>query len=165
VRRLKHGHAGHRAARGLTLIELMVGLAIAALLALAAAPAFGDYVANSRLREAGNLVFTEALAAQSEAIKRNTTVRLETDGVQVRVIDLSDAAAPVTLRERTLPGGVEAEAADVDFGSEGRLAPFGTTAAVNLTKSGITCSAETRCPGLRVDGGGQVRLCSDQTSC
>ena len=37
--------------RGLTLIELMVGLTIAAFLLMAAAPFFGDYIRNSRLRE------------------------------------------------------------------------------------------------------------------
>ena len=65
------------AQRGLTLIELMVGVGDrGALLVLTAAPYFGDYITNSRLREGGNLLLTEALVAQSEAIKRNRTVRL-----------------------------------------------------------------------------------------
>ena len=88
--------------RGVTLIELMVGLSIAAVLAMSAAPYFSDYIANSRLREAGNLVYSEALAAQSEAVKRNTTVRLATSGSSVLVVDMSNTAHPTTLRMRTL---------------------------------------------------------------
>jgi type IV fimbrial biogenesis protein FimT len=44
----------------------------------------GDMVVNSRLRESGNLLFSEALLAQSEAIKRNTTVRVSTSAAPCR---------------------------------------------------------------------------------
>ena len=52
---------------GLTLIELIIGLAIAATLALAAAPAFTEYMANSRLRAGGNLqeITQQALVLRS----------------------------------------------------------------------------------------------------
>jgi type IV fimbrial biogenesis protein FimT len=151
--------------RGLTLIELMVAITILGLLLVSAVPFFGDYATNSRLREAGNLLLTETLAAQSEAIKRNTVIRLATDGTKVRVQDLTNADSPVLLRERTLPLNVTAPAASVDFGSEGRPTPFGTAIAINLSISGITCSADLRCPGLRVDAGGGTRLCGNHQSC
>ena len=73
--------------RGFTLIELMVGIAIAAILMKVGAPFFGDYVVNSRLREGGNMMFTEALMAQSEAVKRNTRVRLSSTGSTLQVLD------------------------------------------------------------------------------
>lgn len=152
--------------RGLTLIELMIGLAIMAVLVAAAGPFMGDLVANSRLREAGNLLFSETLAAQSEAIKRNTTVRVTTTGALVQVIDMSNPASPVVLRERTLPGGATAASGSFDFGSEGRPAPFGTAVSVNLSSTTGTCSADLRCPGLRVDAGGAARLCGNhQVNC
>jgi hypothetical protein len=50
----------------------------AGLLLASAAPFFGDMVVNSRLREAGNLLLTETLMAQSEAIKRNTRATVST---------------------------------------------------------------------------------------
>lgn len=149
---------------GLTLIEMMIAIAIGALLLGVAAPFFGDYIRNARLRESGNLVFAEALAAQSEAIKRNTTVRLSTNGASVQVIDRTAPDAEVVLRERALPGNVNAPTATLDFGSEGRPIPFGTDLALNLSMSGQTCSSDTRCPGLRVDGGGGVRLCGNYQS-
>ena len=152
--------------RGMTLIELMVGLAVMALLATAAAPFMGDMVANSRLREAGNLLFGETLLAQSEAIKRNTTVRVSTSGASVQVLDMTQVAAPVVLRARTLPGEVQAPTKTFDFGPEGRPAPFGTAVSVNLTAASGTCSEDLRCPGLRVDAGGAIRLCGNhQVNC
>lgn len=157
-------HLSPTAERGMTLVELMVGLSIAALLAMSAAPYFSDYIANSRLREAGNLVYTEALAAQSEAVKRNTTVRLSTAGDTVQVLDMTIAASPVTLRTRTLNNGLTASTATINFGPEGRPSPFGTSGAVDMNLSGVTCSGDYRCPGLRVDAGGAVRLCADRTS-
>jgi type IV fimbrial biogenesis protein FimT len=152
--------------RGLTLIELMVGLTISAFLMMVAAPFFGDYIRNSRLREAGNVLLGEALFAQSEAIKRNTTVRLSTDGATLQVIDRSVAGADVLLRERTLSGSVVAPVATLDFGTEGRPMPFGTSVAIDLSMTGMACSDDTRCPGLRVDAGGATRLCGNhQVNC
>ena len=156
--------------RGLTLIELMVGLTIGALLLMAAAPFFGDYIRNSRLREAGNTLLTEALFAQNEAIKRNSDVRLSTDGATLQVLQITQRNPPPAadvlelLRERTLPGNVTAPKTTLDFGSEGRPVPFGTSGAINLSMTGFDCSDDNRCPGLRVDAGGATRLCGNYQS-
>ena len=157
-------HLNRAGQRGLTLIELMVGLAIGAFLMLTAAPYFADFATNSRLREAGNLLYGEALIAQSEGVKRNATVRLSTSGTTLQVIDRSDITTPVVLRTRVLPVNVTTETATVDFGSEGRPVPFGTSASINLAISGATCTSDIRCPGLRVDAGGAIRLCGNQLS-
>lgn len=154
-----------RSARGLTLIELMIALAIGGFLAMAAGPFFGDYVSNARLREAGNTVYGEAMFAQSEAIKRNGVVRLSIDGTSMRMIDRTTGVDGPLIRESTLTGNVIASPAVVlDFGSDGRPAPFGTSVATNFVNPGMTCSSETRCPGLRVDAGGAIRLCGNHLS-
>lgn len=145
--------------RGLTLIELMVGIGIGAFLLAVGAPMFTDYIANSRLREGGHTLYTEALIAQSEAIKRNTTIRLSTNGASVQVIDRTDPANPVVLRQQTLAGNVAIEVDTLDFGGEGRPSPFGTAFAVDLSTPAAACSNEIRCPGLRIDAGGAIRLC------
>lgn len=149
---------------GLTLVELMVALAIGALLLATAAPYLGDYITNSRLRENGNLLLTEALIAQSEAIKRNVTVRLSTTGTTIQVLDLSVPATPVVLRERITTGGVSLPTTATNFGTEGRPLPFGTSASIDLIAT-VVCSSELRCPGLRIDAGGAIRLCGNQLSC
>lgn len=153
----------HRASRGLTLVELMIALAIGGVLVVAAAPYFGDYIRNSRLRESGNTLYTEALIAQSEAIKRNTTVGLSTAGSVVQVIDRTVPGTPVVLRERTLAEGVSMATATLDFVAQGRPKDF-VGASIDLSYASATCSSEIRCPGLRIDGGGSVRLCGDHTS-
>jgi len=153
-------------ARGLTLVELMVGLAISALLALSAAPFFGDYIANSRLREAGNALYTETLFAQSEAQKRNARVQVSLVGSTIRTLDFSAGGAGELIREFGLAAPVTVSTnTSFDFGSNGRplLAASGqpVDVAVNLVVAGSVCTTERRCPGLRVDAGGAVRLCGD----
>lgn len=147
--------------RGLTLVELLVAFAIAALLAVAAMPYFGDYNANSRLRESGNTVYAEALAAQSEAIKRNRVVRLATSGSTVQVIDRSDPNNLVVLRTRSLADGVTVAAATVDFTSRGWTENL-TTVVIDLSSNVVSCSADHRCPRLRVEAGGGIRLCGNK---
>ena len=162
MRQLKPSAA--HAQRGLTLVEVMVAFAILSLLALAAAPAFSDYGTNSRLRESGNTLYAETLFAQSEAIKRNTTVRVAVAGSTVTVTERSDIAAPTTLRTREFASGVTATTAgNVDFGSQGWPAGFNAVS-LNLSHATATCSTTHRCPGLRVQAGGAVRLCADRTA-
>lgn len=146
--------------RGLTLVELMVALAVAALLMVTASPYFGDYGVNSRLRESGHTLYAEALIAQSEAIKRNRVVRLAASSGTVQVIDLTDPARPVVLRTRSLADGVRAPATVVDFGSQGWPTDL-TGAAIDLSHVTASCSADNRCPGLRVEAGGAIRLCGN----
>lgn len=169
---MRHLSSFSRRQAGLTLIEVMVGLGIAAALAVTAAPHFSEYTTNSKLRSSGNLLMSEALLAQSEAIKRNRTVRLGVTSSTVQVLDMTVPATPVVLRERSLAPGVTAAVSTttagvttLDFGSEGRPVTFGTAVSIDLSMSGITCSSDLRCPGLRVDAGGAVRLCGDRTSC
>lgn len=148
--------------RGLTLVELVVAVAIGAFLVLTASPYFAGYASNSRLRESGNLLYAEALVAQSEALKRNATVRLSTNGGTVQVIDRSVPATPVVLRERNFAEGVSATTATLDFSGQGLR--LGDNGSINLSLAGITCSSDVRCPGLRVDAGGAVKLCADNTT-
>lgn len=150
--------------RGLTLIETMVGLVITAMLLGVAAPFLGDFVINSRLREGGNAVMAEALYAQSEALKRNGQVRLSVTTGQTQVIDMS-VVPNVVLRTRGFTQGISADAANIDFGSDGMTRPRGTAATIDLAYTGTTCSAEQRCPRVRIDAGGSVRLCGNKLSC
>jgi type IV fimbrial biogenesis protein FimT len=149
--------------RGLTLVELMVGLAIAAILFVAAIPSFQGYMANSKLREGGNALYAQTLFAQSEAIKRNSVVRLEIDANQIVVTDRSNPDDPVELRTQPFNDGIAAADSSIDFGGEGRPVAF-ATASINLSLASTSCSTEIRCPGLRVDGGGAVRLCGDHNN-
>lgn len=60
----------------MTLIELMVTIAIAAILAGLAAPSFKEMMANNQLKSHASSLLSSLLQARSEAIKRNGQIVL-----------------------------------------------------------------------------------------
>lgn len=148
--------------RGFTLVELMVAIAIAVFIVAAGLPMYSDYQANTALRQGGNSLLSEALYAQSEAIKRNSPVNLVVTTTTLSVVDVANND---TLRTRDLPAKVSATAATVTFGGAGRPQPFGTSAQVDVSMENVTCSDRQRCPRLLVQAGGGVRLCGNQLDC
>lgn len=63
-------------AQGFTLIELMVTLAVAAVLAGLAAPSIRDFIVRSKMTGIGNEFTASVLRARNDAINRNTCVTL-----------------------------------------------------------------------------------------
>ncbi len=59
-------------ARGFTILELMMALAVTAILAMLAVPSMRDYLRNSRLSSAGNDLLHSFAVARAEAVKRQT---------------------------------------------------------------------------------------------
>lgn len=68
--------------RGFTLIELMVTIAIVAIVAALAAPNFSAFLDRSRTETSASILYTALLTARSEAVKRNqeVTIRANTAG-------------------------------------------------------------------------------------
>lgn len=64
----------HRGGRGLTLIELLVGLTIMAVLLSVALPAFSSWRETARLRGAAAALQSDLRLAQSEAQKRQSSM-------------------------------------------------------------------------------------------
>jgi type IV fimbrial biogenesis protein FimT len=73
---LQAGSAQVHRLRGFTLVELMVALAVLAILLGIAVPSFTEVSLSSRLRSLANALVASATLGRSEAIKRNAVVTL-----------------------------------------------------------------------------------------
>jgi type IV fimbrial biogenesis protein FimT len=65
------------AQQGLTLIELLVGMTLVALLMVVAAPTLGDWLTNARLRGTAEALGASLHFAKGEAVARNARVRFQ----------------------------------------------------------------------------------------
>ncbi len=65
--------------RAFTLIELLIAMAIAALLVVLSAPMYAQWVADAETRAAAESIASGLRAAMTEAVKRNTSVEIVLD--------------------------------------------------------------------------------------
>jgi type IV fimbrial biogenesis protein FimT len=125
------------------LIELTTALAMAAILAMFAGPAFRDMIVSSQLTSATNNFITAVAYARSEAVKRSSIVRIDAIGSWAggwRVINSSDNS---TLRNFDAPANTVAISAApniTSFQFDGRGLLLGQAAGLVMTvcHSGMT---------------------------
>lgn len=132
-------------ARGFTLIELMVVVALAAIMAALAAPSFKSFVSGQRVKTAASDFVMTAIFARSEAIKRNADVTITSvtsgatgwkDGWTVAVgsTQLSQQQAYASV---TFSGPVSA----ITYSGTGRLSAAVTTMTITGTDGSARCVA------------------------
>jgi len=80
---------------GFTIIELLVAVAIAAILIALAAPSFAEFLAKRRVEGTTSELVTDMQFARSEAVSRNAPVRI-TFGTGCYVIHLASVTADTT---------------------------------------------------------------------
>ena len=161
-----------QSARGFTIVELMVALALVAILAVLSAPSFATWIASAQVRSTTEAIATGLRAAHGEALKRNASIdflltsddvtnaaasaRADGLGWQVRSID-----APVQVvqgrsaLELTDGTAVSATAGTLRFGGLGRTLPVGTAYRVDIS-SPVSGSRPLR---VVVAPGGMIRTC------
>lgn len=175
--------------RGMTLVELLVSLSIAALLMMAAAPSVGTWIRNSQIRTIAEAVQNGLQLAKAEAVRRNQPMRFQlvsslTGGCALSntgpdwVISRNDPSgqcdqapsedvAPFVLQRRAAAEGstnilVQATQSSFVFNALGRATNVVGGATVTLRPNNGTCAAaggDYRCLQISITPSGAVRMC------
>lgn len=177
------------AARGLTVVELLVGLALLAVILRVAAPSFSTALQNQGIRTTAQSLHDGLQAARSEALRRNRTVSFQrTTGtgwnVGCETVDTASGCL-AQLYSRSPHEGGSGAAVSPELVAVGSSAP-GTAFSGTLTFNGLgrvtdatlgaghmavfrvtlpgggACNADggpMRCLNVVVGAAGQLRLC------
>ncbi|MCF8167421.1 MAG: GspH/FimT family pseudopilin [Rhodoferax sp.] len=133
------------AASGFTLIELMVVVALAAIMASLAAPSFSNFVNGQRVKAAASDFAMAAVFARSEAIKRNAVVTITqaSSGATGWKDGWTVAAGTVPLSSQQAYSGVTltGPAAAITYTASGRLGAAVDTMTVSGTDGSTRCVA------------------------
>lgn len=140
-----------RHSRGFSMIELMVGIVIMAVLVATGFPAFNTYMDNGRVRSAAENFMTGLQLARSEAVRRNGSVEFlltadEARGANVETANLDATSASWMVRVLDPATGlhdfVEGKSWFQDSGQTSAATPrvtvAGTTSSIMFTGLGAT---------------------------
>ena len=155
-------HASRAAARGFTLIELMVVVTLVAILTTVAAPSISQQIANFRVRSAADGIVNGLNIARAEAARRNSPAAftLNSGGAGWSVAQVSPATA---IQSR---GNGDTSRLTVTSSTGSLAVTFLPTGIVNTTApprlEQITISStvpNTNSRQINILGGGLVRMC------
>lgn len=148
--------------KGLTLIELMIGLAVFSVLLTIGIPSFNNIIQNSRLTTQTNELLGSLMAARSEALKRNATVVVGltsthwTEGWQLKTAD-----DEVLRTYRALNGNnsltCDAGCTSVTF--------FGSGRAKNAANFTLTNGAGNSSRLIKLSMNGKAKVCKPEEEC
>lgn len=154
--------------RGFTLVEVVVVMAVLAIVLLAGAPSLVDYIANSRVRQVTE-EFQDGLAlARLEAVRANQRVEFAPSATGWQVTrpasGTQDEKVLATRVTRSLENAIAVQVSHetVAFDGNGRLATGSAPFVARFTPVGGSCQASggrVRCLNVNVTTGGNVRMC------
>jgi type IV fimbrial biogenesis protein FimT len=155
-------------ARGFTMIEVLMVVAILAVLASITAPAMRDFIDAQVIKNPASDLYSSLVLARSEAIKRNAAVDVEPlagDWAQGWKVKAQTEAT--ALRDLQPYRGVTiaaSQAGKITYGGNGRLA---SSAAVFRVMAPNNTRIKMRCVSIDASGRPNVRVDTntDQTAC
>ncbi len=142
---------GRRVMLGFTLVEVLVVIAIAAILAAVAAPNLSWLILSNRIKNASFDVFSSLVYARSEAITRNTTVTVTpTGGNWSSGWTVTEPVIGTVLRTQDALGSITITGpASVSYNGMGRLSTAATTFSLTGTNAN---QANSRCISIDLSG-------------
>jgi type IV fimbrial biogenesis protein FimT len=143
-----------KAASGFTIIEAMIVVTIAAVLAAVALPAYNDFVRNQRVKNASFDLFSTLVLARSEAVTRNTAVTI-TPVSGSWVNGWTVTVGGTTLRKQNaIPSiTITGAPASITYNGTGRITAAVTGIQLTATAADGTRQIQTRC--IKVDTSGR----------
>lgn len=169
-------------ARGVTLIEIAIGLAIIAIMMMFGLPSMTDWLQNTQIRTAAEAIQNGLQSARAEAVKRNTNVEFILSnpgatggtGWSIRLVNSGTVIQSKPDGEGSTSGILTvtpAGATTVTFNGFGRMP---TTPATNddgsafMTQidvdSAALSAADSRNLRIAISSGGQIRMCDPNVS-
>ncbi|HTY02511.1 MAG TPA: GspH/FimT family pseudopilin [Rhodocyclaceae bacterium] len=148
--------------RGFTLVELMVTIAILAVLMALGAPQFKAWLQNTQVRTATESIQNGLQLARAEAVRRNCNVEFVVNADTSWSVTAKPPSGDVPVQSRTANEGSSSSVTAALTGSTkatfdglGRVVNAGPLTAVTVTSS-VTSQSMT----VEVGTGGQIRLCN-----
>ena len=143
-----------RPARGFTLPELLVVVAVAGILIAAGLPSMADFVHVQRVKTASFELYSSLVFARSEAITRNSTVKIEPiSGQWTNGWTIKDATGALLREAGAVPNItitlVPTSATFIEFRGSGRL-NSATRPQFELSSTGST--PQSRCITIDLSG-------------
>lgn len=137
--------------RGFTIVELMIVVAIVAILAALAGPSFRELMAMMRVKTAATDIHLSLMRARSEAIKRNTNVTIATaSGGWTAGWAISDGTTTVENHGAISGGAVSISGVSpITYSPNGRAAAATTPIQISLSSSDTTTA---RCVTISLSG-------------
>lgn len=143
-----------RSGRGFTLIELMISIAILAILVSVAAPSMSSLVRDQRVKTATFDVYASLAYARSEAIKRNANVDITHGADWGGGWQVQSGGAPLKNQDALSGISINGPAGAVTYQRDGRIR--GTAAPLFVVKAAGDDTITARC--VRVDLSGRPNI-------
>mgnify|MGYP000629706991 CR=1 FL=1 len=160
--------------QGLSLIEMMVVVAIVAILAATGIPSFNEWIQNSQIRTAAESVSNGLQYARAEAIRRSTPVEFTLTGnggageTGWQVIERNtgttlQSVSPGEGSQNATLAATPGDARTVTFTGLGRVAATNADATpvltqINIDNSNLSASV-SRDLQIGISVGGSIRMC------
>jgi len=172
--------------KGVSLIELVVGIAILGIVVGLGVPSYKAWIQNTQIRSAAESIQNGIQLARAEAVKRNASVQFDLRGTSAAWVVCLRPAAPGncanpddanTIQSRSAKEGASTnitiastDAMPLVFNSFGAVtspAPSAADGLIRLTvdvSTSVLSAAESRELKILVGAGGNTRMCDPATT-